>query len=72
MIESDSDREMRRVPEDKGEDLEKIGGERKMCARWRDRQTLEDGEQVMSEWGLCSSDDPKECDAAKLLNSPCL
>lgn len=35
-------------------------------------QTQEDGEQVMSECGLCSSDDPKECDAAMLLNSPFL
>lgn len=30
--EGDSDGEMR-APEDKGEDLEKIGGERRMCAR---------------------------------------
>lgn len=43
-----------------------------MCVRWRDRQTLEDGEQVMSERGLVSSDDPKECDPAMPLNSPCL
>lgn len=68
----DSDREMTRVPEDKGEDLMKISGERRMCVRWRDRQTLEPGEQVMSEPGLDSSDEPKDCDDVMRLNSPCL
>lgn len=66
MIKSDSDREMRRVPEYKEEDLEKTGGERGMCVRRREGRMLEDREQVMSEQGLCSRDDLKESNAAML------
>lgn len=59
MIESDSDREMRRVPEDKGEDLEKMGGEWRVCVEGRADTGGQSDEQVMLEQGLCSRDDPK-------------